>query len=283
VTSIEDDALERLVEPVAGAVAEAGRRVLLYQEAALDPGTRNKADDSPVTRADLEAHAILDAALRRMVPRLPLISEEGRMAAAPVRAAWPACWMIDPLDGTREFLAGSGEYTVNVALVRGGRPVLGVVGVPARARIYYGSVPAGRAWATDADGGASARIATRGFDPARPPVVLGSRSHRTPALEAVMARLRMRWPGLEEHAVGSALKFLTLAEGGGDLYPRRGPCSEWDTAGPEAVLAAAGGCVRDFRGRPLRYNKADGMLNPDFWAAGDPDFPWLDVLRAGRA
>lgn len=270
---LDDATLAALAEGVLVAVADAGAAILeVYGRA--DVGERAKADDSPLTEADLAAHRILAAALDALTPRLPVLSEEGEPEAT-ARAHWPALWIVDPLDGTREFLARNDEFTVNVALVVDGRPVLGVVGVPARGELFVGRVDAGIAERiagvrTGADVHDRERepIRTRPCPP--DPVVTGSRSHRSPPLEALLATLKETFPGLREQAAGSALKLVELACGRCDGYPRRGPCSEWDIAAGEAVLRAAGGELRRFDGAPLRYNKPHSLLNADFWAVGDP-------------
>lgn len=268
-----------LADGLVDAVRRAGAATLAhYRREGLE--VRAKADDSPVTLADLAAHEVLAAALAALAPEVPLLSEEGAHADPGQRARWARCWIVDPLDGTREFLAGNDEFTVNVALIEAGRPVLGAVGVPARGEVFVGVVPERRAWRVDA-GGRAGRISARPC-PAEP-VVLASRSHRTPELEALLGALRQGFPGLRERAVGSALKLVELARGAADAYPRRGPCAEWDIAAGEAVLEAAGGRLRTFDGRALAYNKAGSLLNPDFWAVGDPDGPlarWLGACSA---
>ncbi|MEE4362240.1 MAG: 3'(2'),5'-bisphosphate nucleotidase CysQ [Pseudomonadales bacterium] len=271
--------LDALADAVLEAVFAAGAAILVhYRSAGLR--VHAKADDSPVTRADLDAHAVLCDALVRIAPGIPILSEEGEHQAAAERAHWSRCWIVDPLDGTREFLAQNDQFTVNVALVEHGRPLLGVVGVPARGEAFVGLVPERRAWRATAAGGPRIPLHTRPC-PADP-VVLASRSHRTADLEALLGRLRAAFPAARERAVGSALKLVELASGDADVYPRRGPCAEWDIAAGEAVLEAAGGLLRDFDGQPLRYNKAETLLNPDFWAVGDPDGPLRRWLEAGK-
>ncbi|NBQ11687.1 MAG: 3'(2'),5'-bisphosphate nucleotidase CysQ, partial [Gammaproteobacteria bacterium] len=234
-----------------------------------------KADASPVTAADHAAEAILSAGLRRLTPTWPQRSEEQTPPAPAQRAQWSRFWLIDPLDGTKEFLAGNGEYTVNVALIEDGRPVLGLVGVPGQGRVYLGWVPAQRALCITAQGH---RTVLRTRPCATPPVVVASRRHRGEALESLLHALGEAAPGLQTRAVGSALKLVVLAAGQADAYPRRGPCSEWDIAAGEAVLLAAGGQLLTFEGAPLRYNKLESDLNPDFWAVGDPAGPLATVL-----
>ena len=247
-------------------VAAAGAAILdVY---AADHGVELKADDSPLTRADSAAHAILSAGLQRLTPEIPVLSEEDAAGHAPaVRHAWAEYWLIDPLDGTREFISRNGEFTVNVALVRGHRPVLGVVAAPVLDQVYYGVEGLG-AFAVHSDGAARPIQVRR--PAASPLVVVGSRSHRGDSLDDVLARIGPH----EMRPMGSSLKFCLVAEGTADLYPRLGPTSEWDTAAAQAVVEAAGGSVTTLDGRPLRYNERDTLLNPHFLVSGDTSRHW---------
>jgi len=173
---------------------------------------------------------------------------------------------VDPLDGTKEFISRNGEFTVNVALVRDHRPVLGVVAAPALGLTYYAAEGVGAF--RRRDGSAAEPIATRRA--AAPLVVVGSRSHRGDSLDAVLAKLGPH----ELRPMGSALKFCLVAEGSADFYPRLGPTSEWDTAAAQAVLEVAGGAVTTLDGTPLRYNERDTLLNPHFIAYGDGSRHW---------
>jgi 3'(2'), 5'-bisphosphate nucleotidase len=263
-----------LLDAMVAAVRTAGAAIMkLY---AGEVTARLKADRSPLTAADLASHRILAAALAGLSPALPVVSEEGGLPDHSVRAVWTAYWLIDPLDGTKEFLAGNGEFTVNVALIEHGQPTLGVVGVPARGQIFTGDVAAGLARRLDPDGQVSIR--TRPFRGGRPTVV-ASRRHGGERLESALDRLKQHHGPLALCSVGSALKFCLLAEGGADVYPRLGPTSEWDTAAAQAVLEAAGGAVLQLDGAPIRYNKPD-ILNPDFVAVADRAVSWVDWFRA---
>lgn len=270
--------LDNLAELAERLAAEAGAVIMTWYRAA-DAGVRAKADASPLTEADLAAHALIQRGLEAATPTIPILSEEGRQAPAAERAGWSRCWLVDPLDGTREFLAHNGEFTVNIALIEDGRPLLGVVGVPARSEVHVGVVPSRRADTLHVDSGSRTPLSTRPLQGAAP-VLLTSRSHRGPQQEAVMAQLRRDFPGLEERHAGSALKLVEIAAGRADGYPRCGPCSEWDIAAGEAVLLAAGGRLEPWQGGTLRYNKAESLLNPDFWAVGDPDGALARALRA---
>jgi 3'(2'), 5'-bisphosphate nucleotidase len=269
-------ARERLLESLTTLVREAHAEIMRVYARPFE--VELKADQSPLTEADLASHRVLTAALSRLTPQLPVVSEEGGLPAASERAAWPAYWLIDPLDGTKEFLAKNGEFTVNVALVEGTRPTLGVVGVPARDQVYQGDVTTGLSRRQDASGVTALR--TRAYRGANPTVV-ASRRHGGEALEGALKRLEAGEGAPELRNVGSALKLCLVAEGEADVYPRLAPTSEWDTAAAQAVLEAAGGTVLQLGGAPLTYNKAD-ILNPEFVAIADPRYDWLRYFTAGR-
>jgi 3'(2'), 5'-bisphosphate nucleotidase len=264
--------VEGLIAPVVAIVKRASAAILEVYAAANITAT-SKDDASPLTDADLASHALIVEGLSALRPELPVLSEESSAVSYSERHRWPALWLVDPLDGTKEFLARNGEFTVNVALIVGHEPVLGVVAVPARDLVYAGAPGRG---ATRAEGSSAPRsIVTR--RPAAAPIrVVGSRSHQDPALGALLARLGPH----ELIAVGSALKFCIVAEGGADFYPRLGPTSEWDTAAAHAVLKAAGGQVVSPDGEPLRYNARETLLNGPFLAYGDPTRDWGSQLRA---
>ena len=265
----DDGRLAALIPQVLDAVAAAGTAILGVYATAHQ--VEYKADDSPLTRADRAAHDILAARLAAITPAVPVLSEEHEAGhARSVRGAWREFWLVDPLDGTREFISRNGEFTVNVALVRDHRPVLGVVAAPALGLTYYAAEGVGAF--RQRDGGPAEPIRTRRA--ADPLVVVGSRSHRGDSLDAVLAKLGPH----ELRPMGSALKFCLVAEGSADFYPRLGPTSEWDTAAAQAVLEVAGGAVTTLDGTPLRYNERDTLLNPHFIAYGDDDRRWPDLF-----
>jgi 3'(2'), 5'-bisphosphate nucleotidase len=258
-----------LLPAVASIVREAGRIVMaVYARGAV---ARSKADDSPVTEADERAEAHILPALRSLAPAIPVVAEEAAAAGeVPEPAALPTMfWLVDPLDGTREFLARNGEFTVNVALIDAGRPVLGVVLAPAMpggAVLYSGVVGKG-AWMTA--GEAPARPIAARAEPPEGLTLISSRSHADEAAMAaflsgpMMAGRRIA----ARRTAGSSLKLCLLAAGQADLYPRFGRTMEWDIAAGHAVLAAAGGEVRTLDGSALRYGKA-AFENPHFVASG---------------
>jgi 3'(2'), 5'-bisphosphate nucleotidase len=248
---------EQWLDRVCDLAQQAGRLVMdVY---ATEFTVRGKGDASPVTEADERAEALIVAGLAALTPDLPIVAEEG-VAAGRVPALHERFWLVDPLDGTREFVHRNGEFTVNIALVHAGRPVLGVVHAPALLRLFGGVVGAG-AFVEDENGRHPIRCRAL---PPEGATVLASRSHGDPAaLEAFLAGRRVA----QVRYAGSSLKLCLLAAGEADLYPRFGRTMEWDIAAGHAVLAAAGGSVVDLEGRPLVYGKP-GFENPDFVAQG---------------
>jgi len=256
----------------AAAIARAAGREILEVYAAEEVVATAKADASPLTEADLRAHSLIVERLGRLRPQLPVLSEEAADTPYSERARWSRYWLVDPLDGTKEFLSRNGQFTVNIALIEGHRPQLGVVHVPVADTTYAG-FPGRGAWRQRAEEPQQAiHVAPRSASPLR---VVGSRSHRGDSLDAFLERVQP----YELHAIGSSLKFCLLAEGAADVYPRLGPTSEWDTAAAHAVLLAAGGSVTRLDGTPLEYNTREELLNPHFLAAGPADRDWLALLR----
>ena len=259
----------RLLTGVLGAVAAASTAILEVYASSHD--VEYKSDESPITRADRAAHDILATRLALLAPDIPLISEEAEAGHAfAVRRGWSECWLVDPLDGTREFISRNGEFTVNVALVQDHEPVLGVVAAPALGLTYY----AARGHGAFRLQGEPGPVPIRVRPAASPLVVVGSRSHRGDSLDDLLARIGPH----ELRPMGSALKFCLVAEGSADFYPRLGPTSEWDTAAAQAVLEVAGGAVTMLDGTPLRYNRRDTLLNPHFIAYGDPGRNWAALF-----
>lgn len=269
---------ERDLAALAGAVEDiavtAGQAIL--EVYGRDFEVMHKQDDSPLTQADLASHRVIRDGLAKLTPDLPLLSEESAGVDFDVRSEWREYWLVDPLDGTREFVSRNGEFTVNIALIRGNEPVFGVVHVPVSGVSYLGLVadpPAGGAWRR-APG--QRREPIRVQRPcARPVRVVGSRSHANPRLREFLAPLG----DYELVSMGSSLKFCLLAEGKADFYPRLGPTSEWDTAAAHAIVLAAGGRIVTLQGRPLQYNLKASYLNPEFLVIGDDSHDWLALFR----
>lgn len=253
---------------------------------------QHKTDESPLTAADLAANNLIAAELPGILP-LPIISEEADVPEFADRGLWENFWLVDPLDGTKEFIAGNGEFTVNIALVQHNRPILGVVHVPATDTTYLGVLDAREiaslgAWKYQ-QGKNAQRIHVRSmgerYASHQPFTVLLSHRHGTQATVDLMEGVKSRWAGsIETTNAGSSLKFCVIAEGKADFYPRLAPTSEWDTAAAQAVLEAAGGrvvCAEPGESRdlvPLRYNAGEDMLNPHFYALGDKSFCWEWLL-----
>nr|WP_239482311.1 3'(2'),5'-bisphosphate nucleotidase CysQ [Pseudomonas insulae] len=229
-----------------------------------DVAVSEKSDASPVTAADLAAHRVLADGLRALDASIPVLSEEeDAQIALSERATWTRWWLVDPLDGTKEFIAGSEEFTVNVALIDNGRVVFGVVGQPTNGRCYYGGAGLG-AWRSEA-GGEGVPIGVRNV-PAAGFTVVASRRHSSPAQERLLSGLGAQFGELALANVGSSLKFCLLAEGNADCYPRLAPTSQWDTAAAQGVLEGAGGEVLDLSGTALDYAARESYLNPSFLA-----------------
>ena len=247
--------------PVIDLVQAAGRAILPYWRSQLQ--VHEKADASPVTAADMAAHELLSKGLVALDASIPVLSEEACDLPLAERSGWTRWWLVDPLDGTKEFISGSEEFTVNVALVERGRVLFGVVGVPASGRCYYGGAALG-AWLATAEGTVEP-LQVRST-PASKFTLVASRRHSSPEQERLLAGLGERFGALELANVGSSLKFCQLAEGLADCYPRLAPTSQWDTAAAQAVLEGAGGEVLDIHGVPLTYEARESYLNPSFLA-----------------
>lgn len=247
--------------PLIDLVRQAGAAILPYWRRDID--VREKDDASPVTAADLAAHRVLGAGLQALEPAIPVLSEEDCAIPLAERAGWRRWWLVDPLDGTKEFIAGSAEFTVNVALIEDGRVLFGVVGVPASGCCYFGGAGLG-AWRSDAPG-VQQPIEVRSVL-GEAFVVVASRRHSSSAQERLLQGLDTRFGRLQLSSVGSSLKFCQVAEGRADCYPRLAPTSQWDTAAAQGVLEGAGGEVLDLQGRALGYAAREDYLNPSFLA-----------------
>jgi 3'(2'), 5'-bisphosphate nucleotidase len=266
---MSDELPAALLSSIAELARRAGDKILeVYGQ---PQQVTRKSDASPLTIADLRAHKVIMDGLESITPHVPVLSEEASDIPFEVRRTWSRYWLVDPLDGTKEFLSRNGEFTVNIALIDQHVPILGVVYLPTRHTVYMGS----------RTGGAFRQIAEQSAVPIHvcdspPPTlrVVGSRSHRGPDEDKYLSRLEP----YELVGVGSSLKFCLIAEGSADFYPRFGPTSEWDTAAAQAVVNAAGGAVIDIDGTPLRYNTRESLLNPHFLVFGDRTRNWRKVL-----
>ncbi len=253
----------------------AGAAIMAVYAAAGGVAVEYKDDDSPLTEADRRANAIIEAGLAELEPRLPVLSEESAQPTYETRRQWRSYWLVDPLDGTREFVKRNGEFTVNIALVCDGVAELGVVHVPASGVSYLGAVGRGAFRREDA---VAVPIRAGAKPLAAPLKVVASRSHADANLQRVLRALKAEFGAVETVSMGSSLKLCLLAESKADIYPRLAPTSEWDTAAAQAVLAAAGGEVFDTRFRPLRYNQKADLRNPHFIAVADVNPDWRVLL-----
>ena len=263
-----------LHEAVIALAREAAAKILEVYESEF--AVQHKDDRSPLTAADLASHRCILAGLERLAPDIPVLSEESKDLDIAARRQWSRFWLVDPLDGTREFVKRNGEFTVNIALVHLGAPVLGVVQAPVGGQVWH-AVRGEHAYRRDGCQDTVIRVRA----PATPPLrVAVSRSHRDAATDAFLARMG----AIEEVSQGSSLKFCRIAEGTVDVYPRFGPTCEWDTAAGQCILHAAGGMLLSVaKGKPFRYNRRESLLNGDFIALGDPDLPWLDWVETPPA
>ena len=270
-----------LLDSLAQASLEAGAEIWRIFEAGFE--VIEKADLSPVTIADHAAEAIILKALANLAPGVPVVAEE-EAAAGRIPEVGERFFLVDPLDGTREFVRRGTDFTVNIGLIEHGQPTLGVIYAPARQTLYVGDATLGEAWTSKGTilPAAERRKPLRVREPHAKPIALASKSHDVPATEAYLREIGAG----ERISVGSSLKFGLLAAGEADIYPRPSPTMEWDTAAGHAVLIAAGGRAFAPDGSPLQYGKAD-FFNPGFVAVGfgpppPPIGPFMDAAAGGR-
>jgi 3'(2'), 5'-bisphosphate nucleotidase len=262
-------ATANLLEEVLAVAIEAGEKILEVYNS--DFAVTRKEDDTPLTLADLAAHKHIVESLGRLAPELPVLSEEAADIDYETRRKWPRYWLVDPLDGTKEFVKRNGEFTVNIALIDEGKPRLGVVHAPVLAVSYLAAEGLGAFRQKDAQ-----RETIRTRSTREPPSLVVTKSHRDAALDAFL----MRVPAHDAVSRGSSLKFCLVAEGSADFYPRTGPTSEWDTAAGHCVAEQAGGHVLTLPDwQPLLYNQKESLLNPGFVVIGDPAYGWREKLH----
>lgn len=247
--------IERLAKRAGDAILE------IYQGGEDAQNITHKADESPLTAADLASHHVIIEGLDALTPEIPKLSEESTGISWPERQQWQRYWLIDPLDGTKEFIKRNGEFTVNIALVENGIPTLSVVYAPVLNKSYSGVLGEG-AWLDD--GESRLKLDVTQQQPADVVRVVGSRSHPSEHMQTFLAQL----DNVEVVPVGSSLKLCMVAEGKAEVYPRLGPTSEWDTAAGHCVALCAGAVVLGPNGQPLKYNQKESLLNPWFLVAG---------------
>ena len=268
---------DALISAALDLARRAGDAILAIYDSA-DFGVDMKADDSPLTKADLAAHAILAPGLAALIDGVPVLSEEGTLPEWSERSQWNRYWIIDPLDGTKEFIKRNGEFTVNIALIENGEPVLGVVHVPVLDISYTGAKGVG---AFKYQNGEKTAIKTRSIAELNGSAlaVVASRSHGADAVDALLAKLNQAFGSTELRNMGSSLKLCLVAEGNADIYPRLALTSEWDTAAAQAVVEAAGGQVLTDSLAIMRYNTKENILNPFFYVIGDTSYDWQTLLK----
>lgn len=262
------------LETVIAVAKEAGAAIMQVYATNFD--VERKSDDSPLTQADLAAHHVIVQALKQLTPDIPVLSEESDQVSAEQRNSWPMYWLIDPLDGTREFIKRNGEFTVNIALINHHVSVLGVVYAPVTELLYYAT--AGQGAYKQSKNFAPQRIQTASLN-IENVTVAGSRSHSDHKLQQFLTNLHIKTGTTPELIhMGSSLKICLVADGGAHVYPRLGPTSEWDTAAAHCVLTEAGGDIVDLQGNSLRYNTKTSLLNPSFFATVKTSFNWSEFI-----
>ena len=263
---------DSLLAAVCDVALQAGQVILEIYDQAYE--VIEKADGSPVTVADHRAHDLISEQLAPLLPGTPVLSEESSEITYQQRADWSRFWLVDPLDGTKEFIRRNGEFTVNIGLIENGFPILGVVHTPVRRTTHF-ALTGGGAWRQVEDAAAE-MITVRPYQVGVVRMV-ASRSHSGAEVDRFRNSLRVQsGEEVETVSMGSALKVCLVAEGVADVYPRLGPTSEWDTGASHCILNEAGGCLMDCAGNELQYNKPS-VLNPWFLAVGDTSYDWINV------
>ena len=267
---IDDIQLKELVNPVCDIAKRAGEEIMKIYAEGFE--IEEKKDHSPLTTADLASHNLIIQELEKLTPSIPILSEESASISFSERSVWDQYWLIDPLDGTREFIKRNGEFTVNIALISHHESSLGVVYLPVNDISYFASKNNG-AYKQEQNKAAT-KINARHSTPQDKPTICGSRSHAGKSLQALQEKIGE----FDLISMGSSIKMCLVAEGVADIYPRFGPTSEWDTAAAHCVVNEAGGKIVDMQLETLRYNTKDSLLNPSFIAIGAMNQPWRDFL-----
>lgn len=239
-----------------------------------------KGDATPLTEADTALHQLISERLRSLAIALPILSEESEEEEVAGRRAWDACWVVDPLDGTKEFIEKTDQFTINIALIIGGRAELGVISIPCLSEHWVGVVGNGAAVFSEGKGLSGRVVQASRYAPAAPLVMLASHRHAPKRVEALVNSLSGSFDEVQRVNSGSAVKFCDLVSGVADVYPRTSPCSEWDVAAGDALVRAAGGSVTDINGRPIVYNQRESLLAEPFVAAADPTIDFAKIIFA---
>ena len=261
--------LAELTVEINNIARKAGEEILkIYQS---DFSITQKDDKSPLTEADIASHKTICGHLAKLTPDIPVLSEESANIPFDERKLWSRYWLVDPLDGTREFIKRNGEFTVNIALIENHKPVLGVINIPVSGVIYFASENNGAYKQTGQQSPFIIKTRKTNSDHF---ILAGSRSHASKKQHSFASSLG----NVEIISIGSSLKLCLVAEGKVDIYPRFGPTSEWDTAAAQCIVEEAGGIVTDDNLNPLRYNTKNSLLNPDFLVIADKNFDWKPYL-----
>ncbi len=276
--------LESLIPSLKEIVKSAGSAILKVYHAAGDIEVENKSDDSPVTKADHAAHIIIEDGLNNLEIKYPVLSEEGGLPDFGTRKSWNRYWLVDPLDGTKEFINKNGEFTVNIALIEGSKAILGIVYVPVTGVLYYGvdHKDAGVSFAIKETESIKKELSVSKVNFDTDLVVVGSRRHGAEALDALLTNIETQFSSIKLVSMGSSLKICAIAEGSAHWYPRLALTSEWDTAAAHAVLNGAGGSILNEDLDLLNYNQKDSLLNPFFHAIGDQSFDWKSMIKDSK-
>ncbi len=269
--------IPKILDSMIAAAKAAGEEVLrIYLDDNFE--VEIKSDNSPLTIADKEAHRIICERLKSDFPTLPILSEESENLSFKERKYWTSFFLVDPLDGTKEFIKRNGEFTINIALIHGTEPVAGVVYVPVNRKLYYGDTRSCSSFLEFE--GNKKRLATRNLSKEVPITIVASRRHGQKKLEAFLKTADELFPNVNVINMGSSIKLCLLAEGRADFYPRLAPTCEWDTAASHAIVRASGGDVLDLNLESLRYNTKDDHLNPSFVVVGDLGVDWKTLFPA---
>ena len=260
--------MNELLRSTEALAVKAGEAIMAVYESG-DFDVDHTSDDSPLTKADLASHHVIVDGLKTLTPEVPVLSEESASIPFEERQTWKKYWLVDPLDGTKEFIKRNGEFTVNIALIENGKSILSVVYVPVTQVSYLAAVGVG---VFKREGEKKSSIMVMKNSRFKPTVV-GSRSHMSDEVKDYLQRLGQH----ELVSMGSSLKFCLVAEGKADLYPRLGLTSEWDTAAAQCIVEQAGGHVVTMDGKPLVYNSKDSLLNPHFMVYGDKSRDWVNI------
>ncbi len=253
-----------MIENVKSIAAEAGQAILSFYGQPIP--VEKKSDDSPLTKADLAAHNVIIKGLKALDDSIPIMSEEASEVPFETREKWERFWVVDPMDGTKEFIKQTGEFTVNIALVHRGKPILGVVYVPAQNLYYWAEQGKGAFKQQGEEAAFSIKVRSSDKDSLS---IVASRDHAGPMVQELL----QRFPGSETKSMGSSLKFCLVAEGKADIYLRDVPTMEWDTAAAQCIVEQAGGVVQDIEGKTLSYNKRV-LRNPSIVTLGSSGFVW---------